>query len=73
MGRHLFIVSRHHHSLYEYLVERFQDDRNVEVILDRRQRAGDSDGNQRDVERRQRQTADEELTMRSHTVITLGN
>jgi len=36
MARHLFLVSRHDARLYEYLVERFRDDGNVEVILDRR-------------------------------------
>jgi hypothetical protein len=36
MARHLFLVSRHEARLYEYLLERFRDDGNVEVILDRR-------------------------------------
>src|SRR5438093_673463 len=36
MARHLFLVSRHEGRLYEYLVERFRDDENVEMILDRR-------------------------------------
>ncbi len=37
MARHLFIVSREHARLYHDLVERFRDDTNVRVILDRRQ------------------------------------
>jgi hypothetical protein len=36
MARHLFIVSRHHAGLYTYLTERFQDDRKVDIIIDRR-------------------------------------
>jgi hypothetical protein len=36
MARHLFLVSRNDARLYEYLVERFRDDGNVQVILDRR-------------------------------------
>jgi hypothetical protein len=36
MARHLFLVSRYEARLYEYLLERFRDDGNVEVILDRR-------------------------------------
>src|SRR2546427_12583452 len=37
--RYVFIVSRDHAWLHRYLVERFNDDPDVEVILDRR--AGD--------------------------------
>jgi len=37
MARHLFIVAREHARLYHDLVERFRDDTNVRVILDRRQ------------------------------------
>ena len=36
MARYLFLVSRHHPRLYEYLIERFHDDPNVAVVLDRR-------------------------------------
>src|SRR5262245_5530829 len=45
MARHLFLVSRLEARLYEYLLERFRDDGNVEVILDRRrgERRGRSD------------------------------
>src|SRR4029079_12589678 len=31
MARHVFVVSRHHARLYDYLVERFHDDHKVEV------------------------------------------
>ena len=34
MARHLFLVSRREARLHEYLLERFRDDGNVEVILD---------------------------------------
>lgn len=34
--RHHFIVSREHPWLYAYLLERFEGDPNVTVILDRR-------------------------------------
>ena len=37
MARHLFIVAREHARLYHDLVDRFRDDTNVRVILDRRQ------------------------------------
>ena len=74
MARHLFIVSRHHTGLYTYLVERFQDDQNVEVIIDRRveerRRGGMAPGAERRAgERRRRQ--DDDLNMRSHIIVTL--
>ena len=65
--RYLFIVSRQHPELYELLVERFQDDRKVEVILDRRvgpqERAGVND-------RRQQRSPMHDLTRHSHLIIT---
>ena len=36
MARNVFVVSRRHPDLYEYLRERFATDQAVEVILDRR-------------------------------------
>lgn len=64
--RYLFVVSRQHPSLYELLVERFRDDQNVEVILDRRAytevqeyAAGD-----------RRQRPRNELEFRSHLIVT---
>src|SRR5215813_2359156 len=60
MARHLFLVSRHEARLYEYLLERFRDDGNVEVILDRRRS-----------DRRTRREIDLELQVRSHVILTL--
>jgi hypothetical protein len=77
MARHLFVVSRDHPRLYEYLIERFQDDRDVEVILDRRvrerrQNSTAADADRRRGDRRTRQNLDQELTTHSHVVITLA-
>jgi hypothetical protein len=65
--RYLFVVSRQHQYLYELLVERFQDDKNVEVVLDRRAatRASPEDPT---TERRRR--PQNELGVRSHLIIT---
>jgi hypothetical protein len=55
--------------LYELLIERFQGDEKVEVVLDRRvaqqQRAGEYAG-----DRRQRRSPRDDLTQRSHLIIT---
>ena len=79
MPRHIFVVSRYHSELYEYLTKRFQQDTNVRVILDRRradrrqtQGPPPPEGERRwRLERRTRTTVDEELRSRSHTIITL--
>jgi hypothetical protein len=79
MARHLFIVSREHPKLYEYLVARFQEDENVELIIDRRvgerrrspgQSRGADDRRSRD--RRQPVPAHDDLRVRSHRIVTLG-
>ena len=36
MARYIFIVSLRHRALYDYLLQRFSDDPNAQVILDRR-------------------------------------
>ncbi len=72
MARHLFIVSRDHAGLYHDLVERFRDDKNVRVILDRR-RGGGSAAERPAVERRSRSDIDEELRVRSHVIVTLSD
>ena len=77
MARTLFVVSRRHVELYEYLKERFAGDEQVEVILDRR---GTREGNRvqwpdaepRTPERRSRPEIDAELSSRSHAVITVA-
>ena len=79
MARHLFLISRHDARLYEYLVERFRDDRNVEVILDRRQGerrgrtygAAHAGGDRRRGDRRTRRELDLELQVRSHVILTI--
>src|SRR5262245_23839169 len=77
MARHLFLVSRHEARLYEYLLERFRDDGNVEVILDRRrgERRRRADGKpqpeRRRSDRRGRREVDLELQVRSHVILTI--
>jgi hypothetical protein len=77
MARHLFIVSRYHRLLHELLLERFHDDQNVEIILDRRRgerRAVSAEpmgGERRVGERRRQLPQDDDLDMRSHIIITL--
>ena len=80
MARHLFIISREHPKLYEYLVDRFRDDTNVEVIIDRRlserRSAGPHvtvGGERRSMERRQPVPAHDDLRTRSHRIVTLGS
>jgi len=77
MARHLFLVSRHETRLHEYLLERFRDDGNVEVILDRRcaerRRRSPGHGQEADrrrSERRTRREIDLELQVRSHVILT---
>ncbi len=77
MARHLFLVSRHEARLYEYLLERFREDGNVEVILDRRrgERRRRADGQSRPErrcsDRRIRREVDLELQVRSHVPPTI--
>jgi hypothetical protein len=78
--RHLFIVSRAFIDLYDYLTERFSDDSNVAVILDRRwserRRAGSElrahQVNRRRGHRRVRTELDEELRTMPHVVVSLS-
>lgn len=74
--RHLFIVSRNHPWLYAHLRERFEDDPNVEVIIDRRVRdrrllpsAPESARERRKAERRRALSPDEDLRVRSHYIV----
>ena len=76
MARHLFLISRHEGRLYEYLLERFRDDGNVEVILDRRRgerrrRPHGQQPDRRRSDRRTRREVDLELQIRSHVILTL--
>ena len=76
MARYIFIVSLRHRALYDYLLQRFSDDLNAQVILDRRR------GERRQAEipvvpehrradRRQRPDVSEELRHRSVAVVTI--
>lgn len=79
MPGHLFIVSRDFPDLYEYLTERFSDDDNAAVFLDRRsgERRRALSGlegqelNRRRLDRRFRTHLDEELRTQPHVVVTL--
>jgi hypothetical protein len=73
--RHFFIVSREHSWLHAHLRERFQDDPDVGVILDRRvaerrRTAADATpGDRRKRERRRPLSQDEDLRERSHYIV----
>ena len=74
--RHLFVVSRDHPWLYAHLRERFQDDPNVDVILDRRvaerrTTAQAATYERRKAERRRPISEDENLSVRSHYIVEL--
>ena len=76
MARYMYIVSLRHRALYDYLLQRFSDDPNVQVILDRR-RSGRrlveiSVGlERRGADRRQQPDVSEELRQRSVAVVTI--
>ena len=67
--RYLFVVSRRHPELYELLVERFEGDRNVEVVLDRRSSGLPGEPGPAS-ERRRALSPATDLTIRSHVIIT---
>jgi hypothetical protein len=67
MPRYLFIVSQRDPALYALLNERFADDQNVRVILDRRV----SDPRTPEVERRTRDDVDREIREHSYAVVAL--
>jgi hypothetical protein len=74
--RHLFVVSREHVWLYTHLRERFEDDPNVGVILDRRvgERRSASMATRherRERERRRPPSPEEDLTVHSHYIVEL--
>jgi hypothetical protein len=78
MVRHLFIVSREHPWLYSHLLERFEDDPNVVVILDRRRgdrRRGPSDippaSERRKADRRRAVPPGDDLRSRSHYIVEM--
>jgi hypothetical protein len=74
--RHVFVVSRDHSWLYRHLVERFQDDPDVHVIMDRRvaeRRVGPSASapqhERRQTERRRTVPPEDDLGSRSHYIV----
>ena len=76
--RYIYVVSRDHPWLYRHLLERFQDDRDVDVILDRRvaeRRAGVTGSRfaqeRRKKERRRVISADDDLRSHSHYIVEL--
>jgi hypothetical protein len=81
--RHLIIVSPDEPGLYGYLLERFSDDHNVRVIVDRRsgedRRSGQVPPDARLVDQRQSRerrasaVADAQLRAQKHVVVTLAD
>jgi hypothetical protein len=80
MARHIFVVGTAHRDLYDLLVTRFEDDRNVTVVLDRRTSGhgiAPSTSPSRQghhplvLDRRTRPAVDEELKSRSHAIVTI--
>lgn len=76
MVRHLFIVSRDHPWLYAHLLERFEDDPNVGVVLDRRtadrriaNQTGLTHTDRRKKERRRPIAPEDDLRLRSHYIV----
>jgi hypothetical protein len=76
--RYLFVVSRSHPWLYRHLVERFDDDPNVDVMLDRRmgERRRESTRPKSTVdrrigERRRPVGPEEDLQIHSHYIVEL--
>jgi hypothetical protein len=73
---HLFIVSRQHHDLFEYLRERLTADGDVRVLSDRRlgerrRKSAPAAAERRRADRRSRPEIDEQLRVHSHAIVTL--
>lgn len=77
MARHLFIVSRHHAGLFNYLTERFHDDFKVDIIIDRRieerRRGSMTPGVERRYGDRRATRPGDDLMVRSHIIVTIPN
>jgi len=78
MPVHLFIISRQHNDLYDYLRERLAGDGDVRVIKDRRlgarrRKAAPAAAERRRAERRSRPEIDEQLRVRSHAIVTVSS
>src|SRR5262245_15170696 len=73
---HLFIVSRQHHDLYDYLCSRRSRTGDLRIIWDRRlgerrRRAAPAAAQRRRAERRVRPEIAEQLRLHSHAIVTL--
>jgi hypothetical protein len=83
VARHLIIVSPEEPALYGYLIERFSDDANVRVIVDRRsgedrrRRPAERSLSVVDMRRRRERRAsgaiDDQLRTQKHVVVTLAD
>src|SRR5262245_58712410 len=78
MARYMFVVSLRHPALYDYLLQRFADDPNAQVVLDRgrieRRRAAIAvTRERRQGDRRQRPDLSEGLRRRSVAVVTISD
>jgi hypothetical protein len=76
MTRHLFVVSRHHADLWQYLRDHFATEPDVEVILDRRRgerrrHAAAIGADRRARDRRSRRYVDAALRSESHAFLTI--
>lgn len=74
--RYVYVVSRGHPWLYRHLVERFHDDPDVMVILDRRMAERRKEParhtpERRRAERRRPVSPDDDLRVRSHYIVEL--
>ena len=77
--RHVFVLSRDHPWtpwLRDYLVERFQDDTHVDIVIDRRFSERRAAGGQvtherRRTERRRPIGPEDDLRVRSHYIVEL--
>ena len=75
--RYIYVVSREHPWLYRHLLERFQDDPDVEVILDRRvaeRRRLPSESPPQDRRRKERRrpvVPEDDLRVHSHYIVEL--
>ncbi|HUF92344.1 MAG TPA: adenylate/guanylate cyclase domain-containing protein [Candidatus Limnocylindria bacterium] len=73
---HLIIVGRSNVDLYDYLVEKFAGDRNVRIILDRRQgkrrRAAPAEGADPRATERRRQAIDDRIRTRGLAILLQG-
>jgi hypothetical protein len=70
MARYLFIVSRDRMDFFRDLRERFADDVNVEVIVDRRKKESDEAPPRSAPDRRVRPELDEELQSRAYAIVS---